>query len=329
MPARTATLALGLAALAAGCASDGGPEPDAAAPVDTVPRDLGAEQDGGDVYWLLPGPRKLSPTVFGTPGDPKRLVEPMIEAARASGGPPAVPGLLKGLPLLVGLPLDGSWGRRETPDGGWILEHGSPFGDKMKPCAGADNYFRCTFHDRQLDDGRRLFDTQDTVEFDCAFQDPQGNSYEVELVKVFQPPIPGWDTEGGVLMNSELGGDTGTFIPLLPRAYSHATVWGVGKISVNGEAPVTRVVVLFVTEKIRTEEGHLALDEEMPLDRNGVQAHLLVPPIEPIPGQGPTKRPVPTAFKLPPGAPFEHQPFICVFFPSAEITSGAEHTIAR
>ncbi len=304
---------------------------------DRVPRKLSAKQEGGEAFWILPGPRELSPTVFGTPGNPKRLVEPFIEQAKkeveAGKAPPSVPELLdpkKGLPLLVGLPLDGPWGR-SMMDGKWVVKHGSPFGDKMKPLKGDDHYFRITYHDRQLSDdkGKTFLDTKDSVEFNTKFKDPQGNSYEIKIAKTFKPPIPGWETEGGVLMNSEIGGDTGTFIPLLPRAYSYATVWGIGKIKVNDEKPVTRVTILFITETIRNDKGELALDEEMPLNKRGVQAHLLVPPIEPVPGMGPTKSPVPTPFKLPPKAPVEHQPFISVFFPEAKITGGAEYVRAH
>lgn len=305
-------------------------------PEQTVPRALSASQEGGEAYWLLPAPRELSPTVFGTPDNPKRLIEPLVEQAKseveAGKAPPSVPDLIDphgpkhGLPLLVGLPLEGGWGR-SMMDGKWVMKHGSPFGDKMMPLKGNDHYFRITFNDRQLsdDDGRPFLNTDDSVEFASKFTDPQGNAYEVSIAQTFKPPIPGWETQGGVLMNSDISGNTGTFIPLLPRAYSYATVWGIGKIKVNDAQPVTRVTVLFITEDIRNENGELALDEEMPLNSRGVQAHLLVPPIEPVPGMGPMKQPVPTAFDLPPEAPFDKQPFICVYFPEAKITDGAQY----
>jgi len=301
-------------------------------PEQKVPRTLSASQKGGEAYWVLPGPRELSPTVFGTPRNPKRLVEPYIRQAEkqvdAGKMPPSVPGLLdpkKGLPLLVGLPMDGPWGR-SMMNGKWVVKHGSPFGDKMKPLKGDSHVLRATFKDRQLsdDDGRPFLNTKDSAKVKASFKDPQGNAYRVTIAKTFKPPIPGWQTQGGVLMNSDIGGDTGTFIPLLPRAYSYATTWGIGQIKVNDNKPVKRVVVLYITEDIRNAKGELALDEEMPLDAKGVQAHLLVPPIEPVPGMGPTKKPVPTAFDLPPKAPKDKQPFIAVYFPEARITGGGE-----
>ena len=347
--ALTAAGALGLAGCAGAAGGDGyggeagggygSTEPamqPMTAPEDTVPRTLAAEQTGGEAYWLLPAPRELSPTVFGTPERPKRLIGPYIEKAKqkveAGKMPPSVPDLIDpqgpkhGLPLLVGLPMEGSWGRSMV-NGKWTMKHGSPFGDKMKPLKGNGHALTARFNDRQLsdDDGRPFLNTKDSAKVKAKFRDPQGNRYSVKIAKTFKPPIPGWKTEGGVLMNSDLGGNTGTFIPLLPRAYSYATVWGIGKIKVNDKKPVTRVVVLFVTEDIRNARGELALDEEMPLNSRGVQAHLLVPPIKPVPGMGPTKQPVPTAFDLPPKAPFEHQPFICVYFPDARITEGAQY----
>jgi len=349
------TIALGISALlvggtfwALGMSKRPKPDPYEAIPVveeasesaaSTSDRTLSAEQRGGEAYWLLPAPRELSPTVFGTPDNPKRLVEPYVEQARElvkqKKMPPSVPDLIDphgpkhGLPLLVGLPLDGPWGRTVV-NGKWVMKHGSPFGDKMKPLKGSDHMVRVTFHDRQRTDrkGKTFLDTEDDVEFEAKFSDPQGNTYEITIAKVFKPPIPGWNTQGGVLMDSEMCGNTGTFIPLIPRNYAYAAVWGIGKISVNGKAPATRVTVFYVTEDIRDETGHLALDEEMPLNPRGVQAHLLVPPIEPVPGMGPTKNPVPTAFKLPPKAPFEFQPFICVYFPEVQITDGDQYVRA-
>ncbi len=306
-----------------------------AQPEQQVPRTLSAEQNGGAAFWVLPSPRELSPAVFGTPDNPKRLVEPYIEQAKQAVKdkkmPPSVPDLINphgpkhGLPLLVGLPLEGPGGRTMV-DGKWTMKHGSPFGDKMMPLKGSDHFFRVTFNDNQLTDaeGKTFLDTKDSVEFEAKFQDPQGNRYEVTVAKTFKPPIPGWKTQGGVLMNSDIAGDTGNFIPLIPRAYSYATFWAIGKIKVNDNDPVTRVTVLYITEDIRDAKGHLALDEEMPLNAKGVQAHLLVPPIAAVPGMGPMKKPVPTAFKLPPEAPMDFQPFIGIYFPEAQITSGKE-----
>ncbi len=288
-------------------------------PEDTVPRSLAAEDGGGDAYWVLPGPRKLSPTVFGTEENPKRLVKDKIKKAKGT-----VPKLLKKLPLLVGLPMSGPWGRSST-NGGQIVKHGSPFGNKMKPVKG-DHMFEATFEDNQLDDsGKRIIDTDDRARFQATFNDPQGNSYVVRAKKAFMPPIPGWRTQGGVLMNSHIGGTTGTFIPLFPKAYSYATFWAIGQIKVNDKDPVARVVVFYITEDVRDGDGKLALDEEMSLDSDGVQAHLLVPPIKPVLGKGPVPKPVPTAFELPPKAPKDVQPFISIYYPDPEITSGHEY----
>jgi len=93
-------LGLALAALAtgafglAGC--NGGttpPQPESEAP---EPATRSADATGSDapravrsvsqepgriVYWVLPGPRVLSESVFGTPENPKMLLEPKLEAA--------------------------------------------------------------------------------------------------------------------------------------------------------------------------------------------------------------------------------------------------------
>ncbi len=297
------------------------PDRDIEDPEDNVPRKLVAQQDGGEAYWVLPGPRKLSPRVFGTKENPKRLVKPKIKQAKGT-----VSKLLKKLPLLVGLPESGPWGRTST-NGGQVLKHGSPFGNKMKPVSdAAELQFNAEFQDNQLEDGGDTpIDTDDRASFNASFADPQGNTYSVKVAKAFQPPIPGWQTEGGVLMNSYIGGTTGTFIPLFPKAYTHAAFWGVGKITINEKKTVPRVVVFYITEQVRNGDGKLALDEQMPLNPRGVQAHLLVPPIKPVLGKGPVPKPVPTAFDLPEKAPKDKQPFISIFYPNPNITEGRQH----
>ncbi len=289
-------------------------------PEDNVPREFGVQQEAGKAYWVLPGPRKLSPSVFGTKEDPKRLVEPKIKQAKGT-----VPKLLKKLPLLVGLPLSGPWGRTSV-NGGQVLKHGSPFGDKMKPVPDDSTLrLKAKLEDNQLEDGGSSpVDTEDRATLQAEFSDPQGNSYQVKVAKAFQPPIPGWQTEGGVLMNSYIGGSTGTFIPLFPKSYTLAAFWGIGKITINEDKTVARVVVFYVTEQVRDKDGKLALDEDMPLDPHDVQAHLLVPPIKPVMGKGPVPKPVPTAFDLPEKAPKDKQPFISIFYPNPKITTGQQ-----
>jgi hypothetical protein len=70
-------------------------------------RDVTVRQDAGTTfYWVLPGERRLSPAVFGTPDDPRYgtdWLEHNVEMARQAP-PETVPQLLQDLPFLVAAP---------------------------------------------------------------------------------------------------------------------------------------------------------------------------------------------------------------------------------
>ena len=277
------------------------------------------KQDSGKItYWVLPGPRKLDPAVFGTPNEPKMLLKPKIKAAKQGPYPPNVPGLLKDLPFLAGLPMKA---RAEAPDGGWILKQPNPFSDKARIVSGS---FEARLEDRVASDqpgppGK----TPDSAEMTAQFTDPVGNDYRVELDHVVQPPLPGYDTEGGVMIDSVHHGATGTGTPLMPKVDTHAAFWGIGKIFVNGEPKGMRVTHMMTTEVVRDSEYRLVLQDELPLDSEERQiadqahhTHLMVLPIKPVPRKGPTFAPVQTAFELPNS---KNQPFMHIMYEQDEI----------
>ncbi|HZD52395.1 MAG TPA: hypothetical protein VE175_05070 [Woeseiaceae bacterium] len=276
------------------------------------------KQDPGKiVYWVLPGPRKLDPAAFGTPDDPKALLMPRIKEAREGQYPPTVPDLLMKVPFLVGLPMKA---RTTASDGSWVLQAPNPFSDKARIVSGSFNAELEDYVDE--DQPGPPDETPDKASMTAEFKDPAGNEYRVELAMVVQPPLPGYETQGGVMIDSEHHGSTGTGSPLMPEVKTYAAFWGVGMISVNGKPAGKRMIHLMTTEPVRDRDYHLVFQDQLPLAPEERQfrdqdhhTHLVVLPIEPRPN-GPVFAPAPTAFKLPNGM---MQPFMHIMFEQDEI----------
>ena len=292
-------------------------------------RDVTVRQEPGNAfYWVLPGDRRLSPQVFGTPDEPRRgsdLLESRIEQAKGLPEPlgDAIPQLLEDLPPLVAAP-EAAREPIEDEDGIAHERFTEPtlYSDEAEVTSGA---FEVTYRDRQpYDLPGEPGDTTDAVEVDAQFTDPAGNEYELEHDHVVQPPIPGYETGGGVLTGGWLHGITGTGSPLFPQAYTYGASWGVGDVRINGEVATEdgfRVIHIMTTQTVRDRRYRMALDEEMPLPPDETIAgrvhhtHGVVLPIRPTP-EGPVYDPVPTAMELPNG---ETQPFIHAMWEQEEL----------
>jgi len=274
------------------------------------------QEAGKTVYWVLPGPRELSEEVFGTPDNPKRTLKHKL----AQVDKPPIRELLKELPFLVAAPMKA----RATNEAGTKftkLTAPTLFSDKgqpLPPDADKNGYFKATYLDRVSNDQPgKPGNTPDEVKLDTWFHDPAGNKYRVEFDHVVQPPFPGYDTAGGVMIDGWHHGVTDTGSPLMPKVYTRAAFWGVVHLHVNGEKVDTKVAHMMTTNIVRNRDYELALDEEMPLDPDQRfipdqphHTHLVVLPIKPTP-KGPKFEPVKTAFELPNG---KKQPFIHMMF---------------
>lgn len=318
----SASMRLGVAAVSTAtaislAACSGSPVQTATAAEDGEPDRTVKQESGRIVYWVPPGPRELSPAVFGTPDDPKMRLKPRVQQARqmveAGKMPPTVPQLLQDLPILVGVPMQA---RSQGPDGNWILKHPTPFPDKGRIVQGS---FQAHYWDRvQKDTPGKPGDTPDKARMEAEFTDPKGNDYRIVLDHVVKPPLPGYATDGGVILDDVHHGSTGTGTPLMPQVWTIGAFWGVGEVYVNGELESKRQVIHMMTSEIvRDREYDLALQEQMPLspDEWHVKGqphhtHLIVLPIKPT-NEGPVFSPVPTAFELPNG---KTQPFMHIMY---------------
>lgn len=329
----TATLLVS-AGMMTGCAS----QPDTPVNALDQPAVVTVKQDPGKfVYWVKPGPRvNLSEEVFGTPESPKRHdVETYV--AQTDLGP--IKQLLRDMPALVSAPEKD----RQTNESGTAytaFAKPGPFSNNAQPLtmeADSNGFFRARMvNNVETDQPGGPFNAADELDFEAEFHDPDGNHYRIDMQTLVQPPIPGYETGGGVVVDTELHGTTGTGTPLMPREYTHGAFWGFGDLYVNGEKKGTWMTHLMTTEIVRKNDYSLAIDEELPLpaDKRPITSqphhtHLIMLPVEPykpmpvlgsLLGLGPTAprhAPVETAYELPNG---EKQPFIHMMFEQDTIT---------
>lgn len=289
-----------------------------------TPRARSVEQPPGKVtYWVMPGPRELSPDVFGTAAAPKATLKPKLQAARqavaAGKMPSAVPETLRKLPILVGVPVKA---RSEHGDGSYWLDKPTPFSDQGRIIRGS---FTAHYVDEVINDlSGPPPATPDKASMEAQFTDPQGHHYRVVLNKVVKPPLPGYRTQGGVMINSYHHGLTGTGTPLMPKVKTYAAFWGMGDVYVDNERTGKNVVMhMMTTEVVRDRDYNLPLNDGMPLapgqrlvKGQATHTHLIVLPLKVVHGRGPVFQPLKTAFKLPNG---NTQPFIHVMFEQDDV----------
>ncbi len=272
------------------------------------------QEEGKVTYWVLPGPRKLD-SYFGTKADPKLTATPPENA------PKPIKRLIKDLPILLGVPEKG----RMYKDGeAWTKKPG-PFGNKGVPVE--ESSLDLTYIDRQSQDKGPPIKTADEVEASIEFTDPQGNAYELVPLLVVQPPIPGYQTQGGVVTDSKHHGTTGTGSPLMPEVYTWGAFWAIANVKINGEvADKKKVMHCMTTETVRDTDYKLAHNDDLPLDKEETIAgqmhhtHCIVLPVTFTP-QGPKHEPVKTAFELPNG---KKQPFIHIMYENDTLGDGLE-----
>ena len=307
-----------VALVAASCTSGGGTSGTAPASNPSGTTVHVKQDDGKTVYWILPGKRRLSPQVFGTPAHPLRTGQAQMAAATG-----ATKTLLRKLPLLVGIPV----AARDTNPAGTSFtttKDPVPVGDNGKIVHGS---FDVTYIDRQpYDLPGNPSHTDDQLKATAAFTDPAGNHYTITVKRLFQPDIPGWQTGGGVLTGAWIHGSTGTDSPLFPNTFAYGAFWGVGDLSVNGKVVDTDKWVHFMTtQTVRDRDYKLATNEELPLPADDTIAglvhhtHVIMRPIKVAADGSMTFDPIKTAFKLPNG---QTQPYLHLMFEQETMPQG-------
>lgn len=243
-----------------------------------------SQQTGGDAKWILPGPRRLDPEIFGTPQKPLGF-EPEI-----------------------GVPVEN---RSVSGNMFTTTKEMTPFSDNFTRINGS---FSMNLRDLTPVDVNQSRDTA-TAEFN--FTDPTGkNNYRVVLTNVthvgeFHPVL------GGVVIDGIAHGKTGIDTRLEPTSYVYGAFWGVGDLYINNTlVSNNRVVHAMATERVRSpdQQGYrLLFDKELP--HRGIQAHLVLPEMVMVNGTM-QKQPVPTNYTLPNG---QNQTFIHVTFDNPQL----------
>lgn len=210
---------------------------------------------------------------------------------------------------------------RETDDDGTTYTRTSqplPFSDRAVGSdtnPNVDGKLDLTYVDRRGFEGDG--DVKDTIRLDGWFTDPAGNTYEID-VKHLERHDGAHPHGRGVMTGAYLHGTTGIGTPLMPTEYAFGSVWGVGDVRINGEAPLDqntdRLVHFMTTQNVRKADYTLAINGELPLgvDDNPdayldqpTHTHGILPPVK-MTDDGPRMVPLATAFELPTGNP---QPF--------------------
>lgn len=281
-----ASLATALVAPAAGSAALGQDDPDTDSDVLTgvVAQEAEFRADG-EVRWIFPGPRRLDPTVFGTPDRPLGLEEG------------------------VGVPLEG---RLKSDDGEAYTTTSDPviFFDEWEETSG-EAAVRVV--DRTAVAGE---ETEDEIEATFTFEGPDGeHEYRVEVEEAL-PMLPDHEDFGGVGLGVTIHGRTGIGTKIVPQVLSQIAVWGVGALYIDDELVAdNRLVHFMATERVRDpdEDYELVFDEGV--IHGEVHGHLVLAPVAVTP-DGPVNEPIATGVMLPNG---DEQPFLHVLFEDVDM----------
>lgn len=234
----------------------------------------------GDVRWVMPGVRRLDPTIFGTPGAPLR--EEL-------------------LPLAA----------RTVAEGVYQTAMPGPFGDAAMPITGSA---KVNVKDLTSVSGPT---TQDEVKADFRFTSPDGlHDYRVVVDRAL-PELPDHENFGGVGINVVQHGRTGIGTALMPQVMAYVTFWGPADFYVDGvKVADNRFVHFMLTERTRDPEGDYSLAFDGEVDHDSMHAHLIMPNMVVTPN-GPQMSPVPTSYQLPNGM---DQPFLHIMFEDVKVS---------
>ena len=179
--------------------ANGNPDKTLPLPIPTIKtgkvKSQGLDQQAGDVRWILPGPRRLDPAVFGTPAAPLGF-EPDV-----------------GVPLAM---------RLTTPDG-------SAYTTTAMPTPFSDNAAIISGHYDLVAEDNTLVDdpaSKDVVNYRATVTSPAGDRIEIEVSQVLPVGVD-HAVFGGVGTNMIHHGMTGIGTKMQPTQPTVAAFWDI------------------------------------------------------------------------------------------------------
>ncbi len=216
------------------------------------------QKEGGEVNWILPGPRELDPEIFGDVENPLGFEEG------------------------IGVPI----GARENDSGGnWTTtSFPTPFSDKYAPVSGSFDTWMVDKTPVDQYDGS----TPDYAQGVFKFTSPDSSmEYTLVLKHVASNnPESAHPFLGGVVIDGWLHGKTSVGTRLMPTVYTYGAFWGIAELWVdNGTAEKCYDNVMLhvmITENVRNDDYELMIDSELEEKRKnkglGIDTHVMVPP---------------------------------------------------
>ena len=241
-----------------------------------------ATQEDAAAFLVFPGPRRLDPTIFGTPEHPIGTELP---------------------PFFLGLPTEF---RELTADGVYQTSQPTPFSDQFAALEGAS--VRSVAVDATATDGAT---TKDEIDFEATFPAPEDQGTYRVVVQKAAPHGWAYPTGGGVVTDVILHGVTGWGTRLMPTEFTYSAFWGPGDVYHNDELVAEgHGIHMMLTEYVRENPYDLVFDEGVDPSRRHL--HLMALPFT-LKGE---QAPLPTGFMLPNGM---EQPFLHVMFPGVSV----------
>ncbi|MCF7805336.1 MAG: hypothetical protein K9N46_09215 [Candidatus Marinimicrobia bacterium] len=168
----------------------------------------------------------------------------------------------------------------------------TPFSNRIEPGAGT---YSLAVEDVAENDAE---DSGDRVSnFALRYQRPNGTTFVIDSIRVIHKPEGAGDHTffGGVGVDKTMHGNTGIGNPLMPKLFSHITLWGLADLK-DGDGNILaedRLIHIMVSSRVRTDDLKLitATGSDQS-DQAQTETHIMLPPqdttgnADPVPGTG-------------------------------------------
>jgi len=166
------------------------------------------------------------------------------------------------------------------------------FSNRIEPGAGS---YTLSIEDLTKTDSEN---SEDQVrDFSLRYQRQNGTTFSIDNVRIIHKPEGAGDHTffGGVGIDKTMHGDTGIGNPLMPKLFSHITLWGLADLK-DGAGNILaedRLIHIMVSSRVRTDNLQLITETDSDQsDHDQIETHIMLPPqdtagnADPVPGTG-------------------------------------------